>query len=288
MRAQWEDLSFGTTQKAYARIHEIGMGAVAAASRRDIWVRFHVSATTGKWEIYAYATKSEAHTAVPPATYLARCLTGSIGSGNPASFTMTDNAVTNPDMTGLVIQATLAANPDGDPHDSVWAYTVIPHIECANNIRAILLEYVGAGQVLEDFDVELGTTGHASDHILVAHPVAANVFPAIMIHPRTGAIDESLWMGGTFNRKDPIDIYILSAGIDDPSTEYQQNEAYLAAVLSIVCDERRTSKGEVLTLTLVSIEDASVEDYAGLRWTSKISIEAEFDSCFRDDLFPRP
>lgn len=284
MRALFEDRIYSATSQAtYCTIHEIYLPN-DVRNRRDIWFRV-VIAIDGSATVYAYATRDEAITTVPPSTYLASA-TGVQASGNPQSITLIDNPATSPDMTGLfIVRATLLNTTS--IVNSVWPYTSAPHLLVCDTIRQILLDYTGTGRALSDFDLEAGSTGFAANHIAVGHPLQAQVFPFVAIRPRIWRQAPGFGTGSIQTRYYPIEVYVITGGMDDPFEEYRRNQEYLATIESILADERRTILGEALVLQRESGEDPDIVDYEGLRWQSRIDLVAELHAMWRDDTYPR-
>ncbi len=291
MRALFEDKTYSNMAATFS-VDEVALpagtdypiGAGSCANRVDLWFR---SVEGTPFTIYAYATRAEAITTPPPSTYLASATVAA-----PcvlSEITFTDNAATNPDMTGL--KAVVSLSVSQQPRLGVWGYTCTPHLVAADNIRTILLEYVAVGRALDDFDkfdAAGSAVGYAAEHIKVGHPVQAHVFPFIAIRPMSWRLAGSGWTGGLISAQYPIEVYIISGGFGNPFDEYAQNQKYLGAVESILADERRTGMGEVLVLARESARDPDMADYDGMRWQSQLSLIAEFNAIWRDDQYPRP
>ena len=295
MRALFEDKTFAEMSAMFA-IHEVGLpagtdaGSGNRANRRDVWFR---SVESGGFTIYAFATRAEAITTPPPSTYLASV--ADVQDGERQELSFTNNPATSPDMGGL--KAIVSLSTSQQPRLGVWGYTASPHLIACDNIRSILLEYVNAGQALADFDVvntvqddgsEVQDTGNASEHIKVAHPVQAQVYPFIAIRPTTWRLVQNAGStGSTIPKAYPIEISVMTSGLGDPFDEYLQCEEYLAAIESILVDERRLGMGEVLVLWRESARSPDVVDYEGIRWIAQLNLIAEFHVVWRDDQYPR-
>lgn len=262
MRLLFEDLAFNDAN-ADISIYRV---TLPSAARRDVWFRF--SNVTGNVRVNAYATRALAYAAAANTNLASATITP---GASVQSVTLAPRSGATPDMTGLAISGVFAAAP-ADIY--VWGYDSAPEVVTAENIKTRLLEFAAAGMPLEGIATQNIAVG---DYDVVEGPVG------IAIYPEAGAFDQSADSSALFALVAQIEIWVVVNSADSDTNAWTACRRYADAVRSILCDEHRTSYGEVLAIQYETIEGPVAIDGNGARFGARLVVQAHYHSVWRDD-----
>lgn len=247
-------------------MHQVGL---PSDTRRDVWFKFRNVA--GALTVKAFATRALAH--ATNGEYLADA---TITPGASAqTVTLTDNASTDPDMTGLQIVGVfnaLPANPG-----QVWGYTCAPELVTADNFRTRIVASSDAGYPFESITAANIALGDAT---VPEAPIGLNIRPG---KPR---IVESSSAGALIGWHVPIDVYVMVDSAESEEDAWLTARAYMNGLVSLLCDENTESYGEVLQITYEDM-DGPIFGEIATRCIGGVTFVAEYHAVWRDDEFPR-
>ena len=233
------------------------------ANRRDVWLRIEAAtASPTERDYYAYKDRGTASINPRSTAFIASKLDQTVIVGQQ-TVVLDDNLANSPDMTDLTVTVEITANPGIANIVGIWGYTVSPEIVTMDNIRTILMQHVGAGLALEDFGTTEDTDG--SSHIEVGNQLdlndSASPNPYIGIYAGSPTIFDDPSQAGDIPTpyiRWPIQLVVSYKSLAGPTSPagvwkaYRRCREIMDALISILCDERRKSLGEVHTISLAS------------------------------------
>jgi hypothetical protein len=194
--------------------------------------------------------------------------------GQGVHFTATGH-----EQIAMAIHDAIDAATLSDTHVYWWAYTAAPDLVVADNIKTALLDYNGAGKALSAF---------ASHRISVGDPGKTPPLPHIAIIPQAPTLDLETAGGRPFaSMSYQILIQVAVVNLEGKSDAWRDCREYLAAIESILWDERRYLYGEAGGAVQPGNLSGPAPTQSELYMVGSITTNHVFHAMWRDDQNPR-
>lgn len=211
------------------------------SAMRDVFFRFTSAAASTSCSYTVHKTRADARA---NSTAIA---SGTFSLGYAGQLAVVNNPSNPPTMTGMVITVD-TSDATNEEILVIWGYSASPDVELCEDYAELLAEYTGAGEALERY---AGT---------IQAQTVGEIHRAATLYVKTEAYDAA----PNFDTRElrgrdlTIRFQLLLAGLErgDAAGLYEEMERRLrqdlAAVESIVLDERRTMDGKTDLLRKVS------------------------------------
>jgi len=274
MRALIEDIA-AHAHVAGLEIHEVGLPATSA--RRDLWFQAK-RVTPGDPAdgvlLRAFGTRAEARTLA--ATSHLASTTVATYSAAEREITLADVPDDGIDLTGLKAVAVVNAAP-AQNECVTWGYTAAPDLMIIDDVRSILLTYVGTKLALEGIQ-----------EIYVGDPGQTQRYPCLVVLSQAPVLREVTTGRSILSMAYPITVQIGVNRLVSKQDSWRVCRQYLSQIDSILTDEMRDLYGGC-RVTRDSIEGPApvMGETNPLLMAATLRLNAFVHPIWMDDQYPR-
>lgn len=255
---------------AYFKVSKVDWSIVSRSNRRDLWIRVKKEYDADSYPVLSVWDRRDNARALALADNYLAASANITGTGAQV-VTLTNNASTDPDLTGLRINCTVTATDGG--YDAVWGYIASPAWFMHTLIDGILAEYITSGKALADFSTAR-LVAHGDELIILSK--APQVVATSMAEYDAPSI------AGKYALEVPFHCVVGHRGLS-ASTLTADVLGWAGTLRSILGDERRTLEGFTVGCDVTSTEGpimafGAIEPYfaAEVRGTMRIP---EMETC---------